>query len=243
MKITDPYTRIARLYPALICLLPLVVCLYALFPEQFVKWKALVGVLVSMGALSLLAQLARDRGKKLEAGLFDDWGGMPSVAILRYSNNVVENLTKARCHNKLAELTGISAPTQEMEQQTPSEADKIYLAWSNYIRANTRDTNKFGLLFKENINYGFRRNVLGLKPICISFGLLSFIILITSYFIKYKQGLPWDWHPLPAVIIAAFYLLIMTFIVTPSWVKIPADAYGLRLFEAVEIFSKDKVSR
>ena len=81
----------------------------------------------------------------------------------------IDPITKARYHKRLADLVkGAKAPSANDEQEDPVAADGVYSAWSTYLRVNTRDTKKYSLLLQENINYGYRRNVWGLRPIGIT---------------------------------------------------------------------------
>ena len=60
------------------------------------------------------------------------------------------------------------------------EADEIYRSWSNYLRTNVRDIEKYNLLFAELINYGFRRNVYGMKYFYSLGGILSLCLFSLS---------------------------------------------------------------
>ena len=54
----DPYIWKARLRPALLVILPPALALAAWFPEKFVGWELLIGVLGFCGATALLEHLA-----------------------------------------------------------------------------------------------------------------------------------------------------------------------------------------
>jgi hypothetical protein len=158
--VTDGYDRKARLYPALLLIAPIIATGVAMLSARLSPLQSLGATAVGCGGAFLLTQLARDAGRNGEKMLFKKWGGLPSVAILRHRDAWLDSITKARYHKKLAALVKeAEAPTVEEENADPAEADKVYSAWSNYLRVNTRDTKKLSLLFQENINYGYRRNV------------------------------------------------------------------------------------
>ncbi len=166
--ITDSYERKARLYPALLLVIPVVVTVVGMVSAKLSSLESIGAAIVGCGGAFLLAQLARDAGKKGERALFAKWGGLPSVAIFRHSDPRLDSITKARYHKKLSALvSGVKAPSSEEERADPAAADQVYTAWSTYLRVNTRDTKKYFLLFQENVNYGYRRNVWGLRPIGI----------------------------------------------------------------------------
>ncbi len=228
-KLFSPYDRKARLYPALICVLPLVASISVCYPKLYTSLTGLVALAIGFGLAQFITHLARDKGKKLEPQLFESWGGMPSVAFLRYSNKTLPMPTKQRYHSELARLSSIGAPSADSELVAPKEADEIYSAWCNFLRARTRDTKQYPLIFAENISYGFRRNLLGLKWWCITMSALSILLLIVpntaaQSFTEVHMGL---------VLIILTYSLILMIVLNESWVKSTADAYAKNLLEAV----------
>ncbi len=105
---------------------------------------------------------------------FEAWGGLPSVAIFRHRDTRIDATTKARYHKQLSTLVkGTKASSPEEEAADPAIADQVYSAWSSYLRIHTRDTKKYPLVFQENISYGYRRNVCGLRPLGIVVSSLS----------------------------------------------------------------------
>lgn len=89
------------------------------------------------------------------------------------------------------------------------------------------------LLFTENINYGYRRNVYGLKrsgiAACLMAAFLSVTVLVTDQpsFLDVEDSLGVTLILLDLLGAAAWWRLV-----TPDWVKQPAFAYAERLMEA-----------
>lgn len=233
--ITDPYDRQARLYPAILLIAPVVFSAVAIFSAQFTGLQTIGASIIGLGGAFLLTQLARDAGKKGERTLFEKWGGIPSVAIFRYSDSRLDSPTKSRYHKKVAALVKEArAPTEEQERADPAAADDVYSAWSNYLRGNTRDTKKFALLFKENVNYGYRRNVWGLRPFGITASALSLAACGTCIYYRHGSPAALDVTAVAAAVFSAALLLLWVFRFTADWVKVPADAYAERLAECIE---------
>lgn len=233
--ITDGYERKARLYPALLLIAPVVATAVAILSAKLSGLQSLGAAFVGCGGAFLLTQLARDHGKKREKSLFEKWGGLPSVVIFRHSDTRFDSITKARYHKKLASLVKeAKAPTVEQERAAPTAADLVYSAWSNYLRVNTRDTKKFALLFQENVSYGYRRNVWGLRPLGIASSLASVMVCgVRLYVIHYSSG-RLDEALIGSGSFAAILLLLWLFRFTDVWVRVPADAYAERLAECAE---------
>lgn len=234
-QILDGYERKARLYPALVLLAPVVALGFAILLPTLSTIKSIAVLVIACGGAWLLAQLARDEGKKGEPKLFQKWGGTPSVAIFRHRDSRVDSITKRRYHQKLANLVKeASAPSSADEAAAPEAADNVYRAWSTYVRLNTRDTKKYPLLFQENVCYGYRRNLWGLRPIGITISAVCILGGLGWLGYEYRNGNNLSEAVIGADAVALVFLVLWIFRFTPDWVRIPADAYAERLAEAVD---------
>jgi hypothetical protein len=241
--LTDSYDRKARLYPALLLISPIIALLIAAISVKYSAMQAFAAGAAACGGAFLLTQLARDAGKKREPQLFEAWGGLPSIAVFRHSDRRFDSITKTRYHVAMASLLkGTKPPTEQQEGADPAAADAVYSAWSNYLRTHTRDQKRFALLFKENINYGYRRNVFGLRPagvlVCIAVGAIAMLRVWTVY----QSTRAIDQMMLAAAIFSMLLLLLWIFRFTDDWVRVPADAYAHRLIEAIDTLVSAKQS-
>ncbi len=234
--LTDPYDRKARLYPALVLLLPIAATAMVFLAVELGLSEALIFLAVSCGGAFLLSQLARDAGKRKEPGLWKSWGGPPTDVMLSHADTRLDAVTKKRYHTKLAQLVdGTQAPTTTQEQADVAGALTIYSAWAKYLRTQTRDTKKFHLLFKENINYGYRRNVWGMRPIGIVSTLLCCAGIGAYSWYQCRTGCVVHKPMLICFTIDFVFLLLWLFVFTRKWVRIPAQAYSDRLLESIEV--------
>jgi hypothetical protein len=233
--ITDSYERKTRLYPALLVLMPVAVVAACGLGANISVLKAVCGIVVTFGGLLLMAQVARDAGERKEPLLFNAWGGMPSAAMLRHSDERLDSITKERYHKRMASLVKeATAPSVDEEKADPAAADTVYRAWSHYIRTHTRDTKKYRLLFIENINYGYRRNVWGMKSIGIAGAGLSLIGAAAWLYRTFRATGHIQLDLALASAIAAILLLMWTFQFTMDWILIAANAYAERLIESID---------
>lgn len=233
--LTDIYERKARLYPALLALMPVALVVACGLGTRVSVVEVGCGVIVSCGGLLLLAQIARDAGERKELSLFEKWGGLPSVKIFRHRDTRLDSITKNRLHKRLASLLkDAKAPSAIDEATDPASADKIYASWSTFIRINTRDTRKYTLLFRENINYGYRRNVFGLRPIGISASLFSMLGALAWLYLKRRSTGEISTELVVASVITLLLLLLWLFYFSSDWVHVPAEAYAERLVEAID---------
>ena len=181
-KVTDPYERPARLYPALLALLPILTLVMLLYGPKATALTGAVTVAVSCGGLYLTTNLCRELGKRLEQKLYDGWGGKPTTQLLRHRDSTIEAVTKRRYHMFLGGKINVVFPDKEQEANDPVAADDIYQSGVRWLLNHTRpeDGKKFDLIFKENVAYGFRRNALGVKPfgLLLSFASLFWVLLM-----------------------------------------------------------------
>lgn len=242
--VSDPYNRRARLQPALLAILPVVAVALILFPGLESKGATLVGVLAYFGGVTWLTQVGREHGKRLENRLFSHWGGMPSVALLRHRDASINKATKARYHDFLsAHIHGLRLPAPDEELQDPTAADDAYASATDWLLSQTRDRNMFPLVFEENMNYGFRRNLWALRTIAIIVDILLIATVITIHATVAPDPesltLSLNGYSLTALIIIGAHLALML-TATKQWVNRAAQAYARQLVAACDTLRPTK---
>jgi hypothetical protein len=163
----DRYDRNARLKPALLVLLPPLSVVVIWFPQVWTIFGSVVAIAASCGLTFLLAQLARQRGRTLEHRLGDRIGRRHSARLLSMADETLSAATKRRYHAYLAQH-GHALPSREDEDSHPEDAADRRRSAIDWLLEHTRSNAKTSLLLDENISYGFRRNLLGLKPVAIA---------------------------------------------------------------------------
>ena len=235
-NIFDSYDRRARFYPMALVLLPVALGVAAWVPAGFDIPAFAGSTVAALAVASFLTQIARDEGKKREPYLFRMWGGKPSVRALSYGANVFPTATIARYHRKLAELDPqLAFPrSREEEQDDPNGAASVYESANDMLLHRTRDKQQFNLLFQENMNYGYRRNLWGMKAA----GLLTSTLGLLSGLANLIQTVLADaavtLTPVAAIGTGLLLLVLWTARVTPAWVKLAADSYARQLVAATE---------
>lgn len=227
MKTTfDHYTYRARLLPALFAVLPVAITVTVVIP----KWSILWGIITVCGGAMFLSQAGRDLGKKMQFRLFKKWSGTPTTRMLRHRHTTLDEKTLSRYHRKLEELLTCSMPTKQQEKSDRKNADAAYDSAVKFLLERTRSKDHFSLLYAENVNYGFRRNLRGLKVIGIALSILGMATL------SYVMYVDMDATNLPvAGLIVNFVLFILwIFWITDNWVRLAADAYAMSLLASLD---------
>ena len=96
---------------------------------------------------------------------------------------------------------------------------------------------RFRLLARENADYGFRRNSLGIRLVALWIAAVATgVSLVLAIVREYEWS---RWAISAAVGVAA--LLYWSKVVTPSWVREAAEVYSDRLLESVDTLRRDSV--
>lgn len=232
----DAYTLKARALPAAMILLPIFTTALLCYPSLMDSRFFLPLSFIAVAVISVMANVVRTWGKKEEPTLFKNWGGIPSVILLRESDRTLESKAKYRYRQFLAnQLSNIVMPSPAVETRDPDFADRQYLQASNWLLSNTRDIHKYPLIHAENINYGYRRNMYASKipAICIC----QAAIVFSAVFIFEQWARTHEiTHTLPLINIALQILLLIAWAlgVTKGWVKETAFEFARQLITACD---------
>lgn len=235
LKFFDAYLLRARLFPAVIGAAPALAALTLL-----ISWETLglSNLIASLGMLVLLwaiADFARARGRAIEGKLYAEQGGKPSIRMFRRSDSTIDGGSKDRYRTFLAGKLGIPAPSVAGEAADQATADAFYDQCGNWLRQHTRDTNKFPILFSENITYGFRRNLLGVKALALALNVFVIAICILLLWLtSWNFGTLMGSKTTVVLIVAAAHAAYMLLAVSRTAVRDASNAYGRQLILSCE---------
>lgn len=187
-----------------------------------------IGILI--GAIGALACGAvRDLGKSLEGRLWESWGGPPTRRLLQWRGDSDRQLV-SRNHELLEAVLKRSLPTQEDEFAHPAVADQAYDLAVADLRELTRDRETFSLILEENSEYGFRRNMLGIRPVAIA---VAVVVAAVSSGLAIDGPVRFLGVALLAVAAATAWI----YWVKPDWVRRSAERYAERLLGAAVLLT------
>lgn len=236
-KFFDAYSIRARLFPAIIAAAPAFAALALL-----ISWKTfgLSNTIASLGILVLLyavADLSRNRGRRIQSEIYQEQDGKPSIIMFRRNDKTIDAGSKERYREFLSRKLNVAAPTLDDELANQDLADAFYDQCGVWLRQNTRNTKAFPILFGENVTYGFRRNLLGVKALALW---LNAIVVMICLFILWR--LSWDIEiplgnrALVVLIVAAAHAAYMLAAVNRNAVRDASRAYGRELILSCESF-------
>lgn len=226
----DRYTLTARFLPAVIIAAPPGAAIHAWLPYTL-TWSKGVAATAAVAALAyILSHATRCAGRRLEDKLWACWGGPPSTIMLRHSDTHIDPVTKARYHQGLVKLGALAAmPDPETERANPIAADNSYSAAITWLQGRTRHRKEYPLVFEQNVNYGFMRNLLACKPWALAVSLVSLATIVTAFWFGRM--------PVVEAMIAGGVALYLACAVTDRALRYIADAYAYNILEVVDHLS------
>jgi hypothetical protein len=171
-NLSNRYERKARFLPALLSLLPALSAVFAYAP-QFDLVQALatsVGIGAAVGIL--LSHVASAMGNRLQRKLWPDWPhDAPTHRWLQPADETVSQQQKGLWYRQAWQVTGI-----DLEQAIAHGPAETRGAVNDVVRSvrNQLRGSKMGIHVEaHNIDFGFARNLTGLRPVLVLVSLIS----------------------------------------------------------------------
>ena len=235
----DGYQRTARLYPALLSVAPVSATVLLWAPQASALVGGAASVAVTAALTLLLMRYGRARGRAVQGRLIERNGGLESTVALRHRDRMIATASKERYH-RILRTQGLKIPTAAAETADPAKADDCYRAAADWLRGRTRDQERFALLHAENRDYGFRRNLLGLKPLGITLTLMALgADALLGRLSMSDEGRLVAAGVLGAVLVAA--LAAWLFVVTEAFVTDASRSYTEQLLACCDALSANQV--
>lgn len=237
VKFFDAYTIRARLFPATIAAAPALAAVALLISWSSFGLSSAIASIAILVLMFAIADFSRARGRKLEIQLHAKHGGLPSITMFRRSDQTIDSGLKDRYRTFLAGRLGVEAPGAEVELLDKTAADGFYNQCGTWLRENTRDTKRFSILFGENITYGFRRNLLGVKAIALALnGFVVALCAVILWRLDFDMATPLGSKVTVVLVVAAAHAAYMLLAVNQNAVRDASRAYGRELILSCESF-------
>jgi hypothetical protein len=137
----------------------------------------------------------------------------------------------------------LAVPSAEMERANSESADEIFRSLTKRLLEKRRGP-KYQLIANSNAEYGFRRNMLGLKPWAITAATLTVCLLFFIWWLTCPT-VPFSKRMLAADVERRWKLYVLSicdvgaisfwvFYVRESWVRLSAFDFAHALFRTLE---------
>jgi hypothetical protein len=227
----DAYTMRARMVPAIIAGAPAFAFAAIFVSMGRIGWPHLIAGTALTVLFAVFSDVARRRGRAIEPSIVEKMGGLPTTVTLRHGDETYDTATKAGFHKFIAAKLHQPAPSPAEEAADPQVADAYYSRGVTWLRENTRNTKKFDVLFNENVSYGFRRNLLGLKLPGFILNALIVVICLAIFWRRWPVDLSngFDAKLLAVIVIALLHAAYLALFVTEEGVFEAARVYARQL--------------
>jgi len=117
----------------------------------------------------------------------------------------------------------------------PGEAAKTYASANEILLAKTRSGDRFRLVFAENINYGFRRNLWAMRPTGIILAVMGTAACASRISLDLNGGQAIEPVPGLGLLVCATLLALWLVRFRKPWVRVAADEYAKQLIRASQL--------
>jgi hypothetical protein len=232
-SLSDRYDLKARLLPGLLLAVAPALTAGAVL-QQFAAWYAAASSAIGVEFLAaiVLGQFARARGRRVEEVLWKAWGGPPTTRWLRPWDNTCSEQQKVKWRGAIKRLTGLSLPASVPPGGSQDDVDRLNADATRQLRYALRGKPEAAMLAIHNEDYGFARNLCGVRWWWVALSLLCLI----GCGVAFAFGM----RPYLGLAIAGAFSVASTFIARelPDYVKRCADRYAESLFATAIIVSQ-----
>jgi hypothetical protein len=217
----DKYEMKARLAPAILMLLPLVLPLRVALSPEAIGWaETLVIAIPVLYAFTLLVAML---GRRVEPRLWKKWDGPPSTRFCRWRDEQMGKQRKTLLHAAVAQHLQIELYSPQKERARPDESDRIIADTFRQVKEILRRRDPTGLWSIHNANYGFARNTLASATWG---GILSLIAAIVCGCIWLQTDDRMVFAGVWVAIGLAAIFLVCRLWIMPTVAKLHADRYA-----------------
>ncbi|MGA2481564.1 MAG: hypothetical protein ABSF92_00420 [Candidatus Acidiferrales bacterium] len=160
-KFLDEYELKARIAPGLIVALPALVDVIYVMPALSSLPIFAASGIITLALIYGLGYVIRAEGQQVEPALWRQWGGPPSTRLMRSSDTFFGADLKNSIRSAVRQEFAVSLPTPAEEKKDTARADKAIADAFERVRGFLRSFDPTGVWQKNNIEYGFCRNLLG----------------------------------------------------------------------------------
>jgi len=228
VNMSDHYERKARFLPAVLTVLPLLP-LSAAFGGPLLEWLKLLGAGAGLAAVVAVAvsHVASACGNRFQDKIYPDWPhDAPTNRWLHPDDTSVSGQQKQRWYGVIKEILKLDIE-QEIQAGNTTEIKAVINDVVKELRSRLWKAPEAERVRLHNVDYGFVRNLAGLKPVWQTFALTSLVGCWVAY-VWFSGALLWG---LVSTGIALGSLALA--VILPGYVRRKAHYYAESFFAAV----------
>lgn len=228
LNIFDSYNLRARLSVIAFYAAPFVIDVFFITGQKFSLTENIILTLITVVICQCLLNICRSK---------KDSAKVNYAASYLQPNSGLSTETRKRYYRKLAsfepEFRIFACDESEWNERISYDLCRSVIAW---LSSKTRDKKVFHLVYEENINYGYHRNMRNLKKLGIIFNIIALFILFLSIWLPYLETLKQS--TVKYVISMSVHILEIAYLcvcITKNSVNVSAKRYARALIETIDI--------
>lgn len=196
----DAYEIQARVLPAMLVVLPVAVLVSQIAMAKR-NWLAMIGWGAGLEIVLavLVSKIGHAFGARLQGRLEKEWGGLPTHAWLRPTDQTHSEQQRRVWWRALLVLSGLDIE-KAVEENDEAEVDRVIGDTVASCRNKMKGNKKASLVQTYNITFGFARNLAGMKW-------LTLMICVVSFGISAYGSFQWGFDTAGAVIQFLFLVI------------------------------------
>ena len=213
----------------IILVTPLIISIYLMVPKANNFSFTIIVMVIGFGLCNLMMSLSRFLGRKATSSCFPEL--MPAQQMLMPTDTTLDPITKKRYYEFFS--SNLKNLSFYEEPKTSANSCKTAINW---LIAQTRDEEKFPLIKEEAINFGFSKNLYGLKYLGIFTSSFLTILEVVAIVAKYNHQIGCvEYSNLIASAIVSFtFTIVWIFLITKEWVIYSGNRYARTLLSACD---------
>lgn len=234
VSLSDDYERKARFIPGLFSLLPLlpVSAAYgAALWDQLIVLTSGVG-LAAVGAVAI-SHIASAFGNRMQRKLWPDWPhDSPTNRWLQPDNAEISTQQRKLWYHAIKKITGLDIG-ETVSRGCSEEINSVINDAINALRDLLWKAPEADRVRLHNVDYGFARNLTGLRVIWVPFAVASALAC--------WAGFIWLQHPLLWCVVStaiAAAAIPLGYTILPGYVREKANYYAESFFGAIMLLGK-----
>jgi len=194
-----------------------------------------IGLIVAAGGTYVMSLIVRHLGRSIQPGLWAGWGGPPTTRFLRQRDTYGNPVKRTAWRAAVEKTTNTTLLSADGETSDPELADQTIEAAVGQL-TRLGQSPDYPLVREENINYGFERNLYGVRWFGrgISFACCVLFVIALAVGTVHLGGEKVAKGALAAgLIVDGLFLIGWMILPSESRTKDAADRYATQLLDSV----------
>ncbi len=228
LNIFDSYNLRARVSVIIFYIAPFLIDLFFIVGKEFSVTENIIITIITVVICQCLLNISRPKC---------DFFKRNYVAQLLMPNSNLPNEVRKRYYRKIStfepEFRAFDTSEEKWNDNVSYELCESIVSW---LCEKTRDKKTFHLVYEENINYGYYRNMWNLKILGIILNSIALVmIIINIWFLRLETFRQSDATTMISIFLHLSAIIFLCFCITKKSIEASAKRYAKALIGTIDI--------